>query len=85
MTVEIKPLAPDALEVSVKDVLTTQDYATFVPIAEERIREYGHVNFLIHLDELRGASPPALWDLKFDERDLAVAREWVSARSRSDG
>lgn len=69
MNVMIQPLAPDALEVRAEGVLKKDDYAMFVPLAEERIREHGHVNILIRVDELHGISPLALWeDLKFDAR-----------------
>lgn len=67
MALTINHLGPKALELKLEGVLRKDDYAKFVPLAESRIQENGKINLLIHVSELSGFSPAALWeDLKFD-------------------
>lgn len=67
ITVSIKSLGPAVLELDVHGKLEARDYDKFKPMAEERIREHGKVDLVVHVSSLSGWTPSAFWeDLKFD-------------------
>lgn len=69
MTLAIDELGPAALELRPEGILRQKDYERFVPEAERRIEENGHVNLLVNPSRLEGATPSALWeDLRFDAK-----------------
>jgi len=55
------------VEVQATDKLTREDYETFVPMTEEKIREYGTIRILFIMHNFHGWTAGAAWeDLKFD-------------------
>ncbi|KAA5543059.1 STAS/SEC14 domain-containing protein [Roseiconus nitratireducens] len=73
------------IEVEVNGKLTAADYDLFVPLTEERIRQYGKISMIIVLTDFHGWEAAALWDdLKWDVKHftdlerLAVVgdRQW---------
>lgn len=67
MTLAIRSLGDKGLELTIDGKLDEDDYRRFVPMAEQRIRERGELNLVLHVEDFRGWSPAALWeDLKFD-------------------
>lgn len=67
MSVAIKPVNSKAVEVTVLDTLTAEDYKRFRDLTEQRIERFGKVNLLVVAKEVSGWTPAALWeDLKFD-------------------
>lgn len=95
MTLAIRSLGDKGLELTIDGKLDEDDYRRFVPMAEQRIRERGELNLVLHVEDFRGWSPAALWeDLKFDVKHyndvsrLAVVSEdessakWMARLSR---
>lgn len=57
----------NVIEVHVTGKLTKEAYEAFVPMTEEKIREFGKIRFLVVMHDFHGWSAGALWeDLKFD-------------------
>ncbi|HKJ24730.1 MAG TPA: STAS/SEC14 domain-containing protein [Myxococcota bacterium] len=75
MPITVQELGPAALEIGVRGRLERSDYARAVPVMEEMIDRHDEIGVLVHVGELRGWSPAALWeDVKFDVkhyRDLS--------------
>jgi hypothetical protein len=75
MTTKVLTLAPDAFEIVVRGRLEQKDYEHLVPLVEKRIEQHGAVSLLVHVEEMRGWSPEALWtDLKFDVKHYSHVR-----------
>ena len=69
MSLTINSLNSKALELKLAGVLRRDDYLKFVPLAETRIKENGTINLVVHVSDLTGFTPSALWeDLKFDAK-----------------
>lgn len=67
MTMAITSIGNNGLELNVRGKLEEEDYRTFRPLAEERIRDFGSVNLLVRVSDFQGWTPSAMWeDLKFD-------------------
>lgn len=55
------------IEVNLSGKLTADDYDKFVPLTEERIKQYGSIRLLVILNDFHGWDAGALWDdIKFD-------------------
>lgn len=85
MTMSIDPLGESALELTIDGKLQKADYEKFIPLAEERIRQNGHVNLLVRIRKLGMITPKALWqDLRFDKQHYHdIPRLAVVAKSNS--
>jgi len=68
MAVEFKQdSATRTIEVTVSGKLVKEDYAHFVPMLEDLIRQWGKVRVLFIMQEFHGWTAGALWqDIKFD-------------------
>lgn len=94
MPIKIIDNEPSLLEFSVHGTLEKNDYQRLVPLAENLIEQSGELAMVIHVSNLDGWTPSALWaDLKFDARHyndvsrLAVvaetdARKWLASISK---
>ena len=55
------------IEVELEGKLTKEDYETFVPITEDKIKEHGKIRILVVMHDFHGWDAGALWeDTKFD-------------------
>lgn len=85
MTIQIRALAPDVVEIAIEGRLEADDYERFVPLAEKRIEQHGKISLLIHVQDFSGWSPEALWtDLKFDAEHYAHVRR-IAVVATSEG
>lgn len=68
MSFEITEVAQGrVIEVSVAGKLSKEAYEEFVPMTEERIKEFGKVRLLVVMHDFHGWDAGALWeDIKFD-------------------
>jgi len=67
MTITIDALGANALELTVHGTVHKKDYEQFRPHVEGRMEKFGKTNLLVHVANLSGFTPAALWeDLKFD-------------------
>lgn len=68
MSVHIHEVASgDYIEVELSGKLTTEDYATFVPVIESAVHQRGRVCLLVAMRDFHGWTAGALWeDVKFD-------------------
>jgi len=68
MPVELKhDRASRLVEVTVSGKLDKEDYAAFVPVLEDLIRQWGKVRVLFIMHDFHGWTAGALWqDIKFD-------------------
>lgn len=55
------------IEVALTGKLTKEAYDEFVPLTEQRIKQYGKIRMLVILHDFHGWDAGALWeDIKFD-------------------
>ncbi len=55
------------IEIELSGKLTAEDYEQFVPLAEQRIQQFGKVRMLVVMQDFHGWEAGALWDdIKFD-------------------
>ncbi len=55
------------IDVTISGKLTDADYEKFVPLTEQRIKQFGRIGMVIILKEFEGWDVTAMWDdLKFD-------------------
>lgn len=68
MSYEITEIAAGkVIEVVLTGKLSKEAYQEFVPLTEERIKQYGKVRLLVVMHDFHGWEAGALWeDLKFD-------------------
>ena len=67
MTITIDALGTNALELTIHGTVRKADYELFRPHVEGRLEKHDKTNLLVHVAELSGFTPAALWeDLKFD-------------------
>lgn len=94
MTITIDALGTNALELTIHGTVRKADYELFRPHVEGRLEKHDKTSLLVHVAELSGFTPAALWeDLKFDvahyndvERLAVVgedtSREWMATISK---
>ncbi|KAA5543102.1 STAS/SEC14 domain-containing protein [Roseiconus nitratireducens] len=68
MSFEITEVADGRIiEVDLTGKLTKEAYEQFVPLTEQRIKQFGKVRFLVLMHDFHGWEAGALWeDIKFD-------------------
>jgi hypothetical protein len=68
MSFEVTEIAEGKIiEVALTGKLTKEAYEEFVPLTEERIKQYGKIRMLVILHDFHGWNAGALWeDIKFD-------------------
>jgi hypothetical protein len=67
MAISVEKLGADALELTVHGTVRKDDYELFRPHVEARIDKHDKPSLLVHVADLTGFTPAALWeDLKFD-------------------
>ena len=67
MAISVDKLGADALELTVHGTVRKADYELFRPHVEARIDKHDKPSLLVHVADLTGFTPAALWeDLKFD-------------------
>lgn len=68
MNFEVTELAEGRIiEVQLSGKLTKEAYEHFVPLTEERIKQFGKVRMLVIMHDFHGWDAGALWeDIKFD-------------------
>jgi hypothetical protein len=94
MPIKIIDADPALLEFRVDGKLEQKDYQQFVPLVESLIKRGGELAMVVHITNLAGFTPSALWeDLKFDAKHysdisrLALvaetdARKWLASLSK---
>ncbi|MEX1026979.1 MAG: STAS/SEC14 domain-containing protein [Candidatus Paceibacterota bacterium] len=70
MSFEIEEIADGkVIEVAISGKLTQEAYDAFVPLTEQRIKQFGKVRMLVIMHDFHGWDAGALWeDIKFDIR-----------------
>ncbi|HSN69972.1 MAG TPA: STAS/SEC14 domain-containing protein [Steroidobacteraceae bacterium] len=84
MSLTIADLGPAALQLTVQGKLRKEDYHEFGRIAEQKMATQGKIGLLVHIGDMDGWTPAALWeDIKFDVkhyRDVSrfaiVGQDW---------
>jgi SpoIIAA-like len=73
MSIEISEIGEGRiLEVHLTGKLAKEDYDRFVPMTEERIKQYGKLRILVVMHDFHGWEAGALWeDVKFDLRHFS--------------
>lgn len=68
MSFEITEIAEGkVIEVALTGKLTREAYEEFVPLTEQRIRQFGRIRMLVILHDFHGWNAGAIWeDIKFD-------------------
>ena len=67
MAISVEKLGAVALELTVHGTVRKDDYELFRPHVEARIDKHDKPSLLVHVADLAGFTPAALWeDLKFD-------------------
>ncbi len=65
--VNVKNMYDDVVALQLHGKIKKQDYEEVIPILEDRIKEFGNINFYCELMNLEEIEPKAIWeDLKFD-------------------
>ncbi|MEX0928413.1 MAG: STAS/SEC14 domain-containing protein [Balneolales bacterium] len=65
----VKKGAGNVIELYVSERIQTEDYAIFVPLLEEKVREFGTVNLYCEIKRIEGVEPQAIGkDLKLGVR-----------------
>lgn len=94
MPIKIIEADNSILEFQVDGKLEKKDYQQFVPLVENLIERSGKLAMVIHISNLTGLTPSALWaDLRFDAKHysdisrLALvadsdARKWLATLSK---
>lgn len=67
MAITVNALGSNGLELTIHGTLQKKDYELFRPHVEGRLETHDKTNLLVHVADLSGFTPAALWeDLKFD-------------------
>ncbi len=63
--------APDTLAIQVTGKLNKKDYNIILPVLESKIGEFGKINLLVEVDDMKGMSSGAVWEeVRFDAEHI---------------